>query len=191
LPERLDGYFARYAEVGDFAGVAIVAQGSSTLFEKAYGKVAVTSGADNTPNTRFRVASVSKAFTGAAVAMLASSGKLSLDDRLAKYLPTFPRADAITLRHLLLHRSGVGQAAGADVVTRCLGTDEILQHIARAPRLFEPGTSSSYSNEGVFILAVVVEKCGSFAPEPVTSCFPMAIGKDGGWAFFGRIGTKR
>ncbi len=158
LPERVDGYFARYAKVGDFAGVALMARGDRTLFEKAYGKADVSSGADNTPNTRFRVASVSKTFTGAAVAMLASAGKLSLDDRVAKYLPTFPRADVITLRHLLLHRSGVGQVTDADVATTCLGTDEILQRIARAPRLFEPGTSSSYSNEGFFILAVVVEK---------------------------------
>jgi len=158
LPERLDAYFARYAAAADFAGVALVARGNSTIFEKPYGKADMSTGAENTPNTWFRVASVSKTFTGAAVAMLASRGKISLEDPLAKYLPDFPRADAITLHHLLLHRSGVGQVAGTDIATKCLSTVEMLERIARAPRQFEPGVDSSYSNEGFFLLAVVVEK---------------------------------
>jgi CubicO group peptidase (beta-lactamase class C family) len=158
LAVRLDAYFSAYAAASDFAGVALVARGDSTLFEKAYGAADLSSGTPNTTGTRFRVASISKTFTGAAIALLAERGKLQLDDALSKYLPRFPRGGEITLRQLLLHKSGVGAVTDADVVTSCLPEDALVQRIARAKRQFEPGKGSSYSNEGFFLLSLVVEK---------------------------------
>ncbi len=154
----IDAYLASYAAAGDFAGVALVAHGDDVVFEGAYGKADASSGAPNAASTRFRVASVSKTFTAAAIAMLIERGKMRLDDPLAKYLPDFPRGADITIRHLLNHQSGVGALYDADILTTCFDEDTLVARIAKTPRMFEPGKTSSYSNEGFFLLAVVVEK---------------------------------
>lgn len=147
LDARVDAYVKPLVASHDFRGAVLIAKGEYPLVEKVYGVP---------KDARFRIASITKTFTGAAIAMLAERGKLSLDDKLAKYAPDFPAADKITLRHLLLHQSGIGNPDLAPCSKATLA--EIVADLAKKPLQFEPGKDSSYSNGGYALLAHVIEK---------------------------------
>ena len=94
---------------GDVPGAAVlVLRDGQPLLRRGYGLSDMDAGTQVTPATNFRLASVSKQFTAAAIVLLAQDGKLSLDDPVRKWLPSLPEvADPITLRHLLTHSSGL------------------------------------------------------------------------------------
>jgi D-alanyl-D-alanine carboxypeptidase len=120
--------------------------------------------ADNKPvdaDTRFEVGSVTKQFTAAAILQLQEQGKLSIDDRLSKYLPTFPNADKITLRQLLNQVSGLPDYTDMpDIVTEMAtvpdAAGKIAAYVAARPLDFVPGTMWEYSNTNYWLLGRVV-----------------------------------
>src|SRR5436305_1465043 len=105
LSAKVDRLLASLVERHDFSGVVLVTKRGETLVNRAYGKASYEFDAPITASTRFRIASITKTFTGAAVAILAERGKLAPTDLLSKYLPDFPNADKIQLRYLLFHVS--------------------------------------------------------------------------------------
>eukprot|EP01042_Synura_sphagnicola_P023007 gene23007-29331_t len=78
------------------------------LYSKGFGVANYEHPAAATPQTGFRIASISKQFTAAAILLLAEQGKLSLNDRLSRFLPDFPHSDTITLAQMLSHTAGLG-----------------------------------------------------------------------------------
>jgi CubicO group peptidase (beta-lactamase class C family) len=120
----------------------------------------------NTPQTIFEAGSVSKQFTAAAVLMLASDGRLSLDDPARKYIPELPDYGvALTVRHMLTHTSGlrdwgsVAGMAGWPRTTRVHTHAHVLEIVSRQRALnFTPGTRSSYSNTGYNLAAILVSR---------------------------------
>jgi len=90
------------------AGAAVlVAQNGKVLFQKGYGLADISAGTPITPQTKFRIGSITKQFTASAILKLQEQGKLSVGDKLAKFFPDFPRGREVTLRHLLTHTSGI------------------------------------------------------------------------------------
>src|SRR5690606_17065583 len=97
----------------------------------------------NTPQTVFRIGSMSKPFTAIAIMQLAEAGQLSLDDTVSKFLPDFPNGERITVHHLLSNRSGIRdyilmpeyQAIKKQRVT----TEQVIALFRNEPLLFEPG----------------------------------------------------
>src|SRR5580765_4894848 len=88
------------------AGVAVlVARDGKILFEQGYGSADIPDAVPVTTRTKFRIGSISKQFTAAAILKLQEQGKLNFTDRLSKYIPDFPRGDEVTLHHLLTHTS--------------------------------------------------------------------------------------
>ena len=158
IETRTDAWAKPFMDLGDFSGVILIAQGDRVLVEKAYGKADLQLGTPNRVDTRFRVASVSKTFTAAAVELLVAQGKLKLTDTLSRYVSGIPNGDSITIEELLLHESGVGVIEGGDAARDCLPQDELLARVRAAKPLFAPGKSSQYSNEGFFLLALVAER---------------------------------
>jgi CubicO group peptidase (beta-lactamase class C family) len=158
LAAAADAYFAPLAASGDFAGTVLVARGDRVLFEKGYGFANAEMRAPNTPETVFRVASLTKTFTAAAIAMLAERGTVKYTDSLSTYLPDFPAGNRIRIRDLLLHRSGVANPSYEEIVTSRLSLDDLVTHLAGKPLRFEPGTSVQYSNGGYVLLAAVIER---------------------------------
>lgn len=143
---------------GDFSGVALVARGDTIEFVRAGGVADRSSGAKITPETRFNLGSINKTFTALAIAQLIQEGRVSLDDRLAKFLPDHPNAEAaakITIRQLISHRGGVAQFMGADFGGGTVA--EMAQRVGREPQAFEPGAQQQYSNGGYVLLGRVVE----------------------------------
>jgi CubicO group peptidase (beta-lactamase class C family) len=142
-----------------------VFQNGKPLLVKAYGSANLELKVPANNDSVFRIGSVTKQFTAVTLLLLQEEGKLSLDDKLAKYYPDFPRASDITLAQMLHHTSGIYNYtehkdffAKDGFVART--TDEMVQYIAGLPKTqdFEPGTSWYYSNSAYFILGGVIEK---------------------------------
>jgi CubicO group peptidase (beta-lactamase class C family) len=110
-----------------------------------------------TPQTTFRIASVTKQFTAAAILKLQEEGKLSVEDKLSKYIPDFPRGDEVTLRHLLTHTSGIREYLSnqPDIATT---TEAIFDKIKKCGYDFDPGAKWSYSNSGYVLLGYILAK---------------------------------
>jgi len=158
VASRADRWLSGYESAGDFSGVVLLAQGDKILFEKAYGYADPQVRSPNRAETRFRVASISKTFTAAAVELLVAQGKLKYSDTLGRYISGVPNGDAITIEQLLAHESGVGVLDFEDLYRECVPQDEVLSRLKSVKPLFAPGAKSSYSNEGYFLLASVVER---------------------------------
>src|SRR5581483_2620276 len=121
----------------------------------------------NTPtpvdeSTLFGLGSVTKQFTAAAALLLAERGKLSVNDRVAKYYPGLTRANAITLLDLMNHVSGYTDYYPLDFVDRRMlapiAPDDLIRDYAGARLDFEPGTRWSYSNTGFVLLGRILER---------------------------------
>jgi D-alanyl-D-alanine carboxypeptidase len=168
-PSAMAGEIDRVAEKavadGETIGlqVAVIRDGREVI-SKGYGLANVEQNTRVTPETGFRVGSVSKQITAAAILLLAEDGKLSIDDPVAKVFPDFPRSGEVTIRQLLGHTSGLHNFTDnpPDVRDYQAGqtTDQRVDLIARQAVVydFEPGTRWSYSNSGYYLLGAIVEK---------------------------------
>lgn len=159
----VDSLFAPFVRPGaPGASVAVVSRGRHLLHE-AVGLSDVAAGTRATVETSYRLASLSKSFTAAAVLVLADEGRLSLDAPVREILLELPsHASGVTLRHLLSHASGLRDYEDFVPDTqRMQVTDaDVLRLIAdHADALyFPPGTAWRYSNTGYALLALVVER---------------------------------
>lgn len=135
-----------------FSGIALIADHGQVLLRKGYG----LNGPDKliTPDDQTRIASLTKAFTAAAVMKLAEDGKLQLDDTLESYIPGFPQGDEITLHMLLSHTSGLTSNFPR---TAGLTLEQTIEAIKSKPLAFAPGADFKYSNSGYMLLGRIVE----------------------------------
>ena len=141
--------------------IAVVRRGRPVL-AKGYGYADLADRIPATATTIYRLASITKEFTAAAILHLAEQGRLTLDDPVVEHLPDHPGLDPrITLRHLLSHTSGIADARVFSALeeTGGVGTDrgELIDLVASQPLDFEPGTQHSYSNMGFVLLGAVIE----------------------------------
>lgn len=157
LPAKLDSYLQPYVRVKDFSGVVLIAQAERVAVVREYGLADRGRGLRNQRSTAFRLASLSKTFTAAAIMMLIERGKVQLQDPLSRFFPEFPNGEHITVEQLLLHESGVGELDSPDLMRQCPDSDGMVRLIAKVPPFFAPGSSDRYSNEGYVLLAAVVE----------------------------------
>jgi CubicO group peptidase (beta-lactamase class C family) len=143
------------------ASVLVVRDGRAVV-RRSYGMADLEAGIAATPETNYRLASVSKQFTAAAILLLAQDGRLTLDDRARRWLPALPAAaDTVTLRHLLTHTSGLVDYE--DVMdpadTRQVHDADVLRLLESQDRTyFAPGSGYRYSNSGYALLALIVER---------------------------------
>ena len=158
------------------ASVIVLREGE-VVFRKSYGLANVEESTVATPDTHYRLASVTKQFTAAAILALAERGKLSLDDSIRRHLPTLPPyADSITIRHLLTHTSGVADYEDimpAELKEQLSDADVLRLLESQTKTDFTPGTSYHYSNTGYAFLALIVERASgqTFADFLRTSIF--------------------
>jgi CubicO group peptidase (beta-lactamase class C family) len=105
--EKLQTFMEQKREEIGFNGTILVAKHGEILLSRGYGYADFENKIDNTPDTVFPIASLSKSFTALSILQLEGQGKLSIDDRLNKYFDDFPNGDNITIHHLLTHSSGI------------------------------------------------------------------------------------
>jgi CubicO group peptidase (beta-lactamase class C family) len=158
LRSKLDEYIRRYAQNGDFSGNVFILKGNNVLFSASYGKANFELNAPILTDSKFRIASVSKTFTAAGIVLLKNQGRLSLSDKLSKFIPDFIMADSITVEELLLHRSGIADIEYDKYALDNVPMVDIINSIKNKPLYFKPGSRSKYSNSGYLILAAIIEK---------------------------------
>jgi CubicO group peptidase (beta-lactamase class C family) len=105
---RMDQIVQNYVSNGQFIGSVLVARDNQVLLSKGYGSANLEWNIPNSPTTKFRLGSITKQFTAAAILLLEEQGKLKIEDPINKYLPDAPPAwDKITIYHMLTHTSGI------------------------------------------------------------------------------------
>ena len=167
------------------ASVAVVRDGK-LAYANAYGFARLEPKTPASPSMRYSIGSISKQFTASAILMLAEEGKLSLEDRVVRWLPELTRAKDVTLRQLLSMTSGYQDFWPQDYVMPGMLQPATAQQIAdtwaKKPLDFEPGTKWQYSNTNFVIAGMVVERVAGmplidflrqrvFTPLQMTSVF--------------------
>ena len=155
---RMDQIVRSYVTSGTFTGSVLVARGSDVLFSKAYGLANVEWNIPSTPGTRFKIASITKQFTAAAILLLEERGKLKIDDLVKTHLPEAPPDwDRITLFHLLTHTAGFPGLQSP--ITSTDGTVAgYVTALMQRPLETQPGERFSYTNAGYFVLGHLIQK---------------------------------
>lgn len=155
LGKDLDIVLTRLSNEG-YSGSALVVRKGEIVLEKGYGLADRERNIRNTSTTLFNVASVAKVFTAAAILQLEEKGKLSTNDRISKYLGSFPKGKSeATIHHLLTHTSGlVVKGASLDYSSR----KAFLQSVKDTPMASRPGEKYQYLNAGYSLLAAIVEE---------------------------------
>jgi CubicO group peptidase (beta-lactamase class C family) len=165
----IDEEFAEFDRPGAPGLALMVIEDGKPSVVRAFGLANLETGAHCRPDTTFRLASLSKAFTAMAIMILAEKRLLSLDDKLPRFFPNFPHyGNEITVRQLLTHTSGLFDyedliSAGTTAQLRDRDVLEILQRQERSK--FQPGVEFSYSNGGYALLALIVESVSGTAFE--------------------------
>jgi CubicO group peptidase (beta-lactamase class C family) len=159
--DQLDGLMSRYSGNVPGASLLVVKDGAPVV-RRSWGMADLENHIAAEPRTNFRLASVTKQFTAAAILLLKQDGKLSLDDPIRKWLPSLPAVlDPVTIQHLLTHTSGIIDYE--DVMPK--GTtkqvhDADVLHLLESQdsTYFTPGSKYQYSNSGYSLLSLIVEK---------------------------------
>ena len=162
-PARLDQQVQAYAELGKFNGAVAVARDGKPVLARGYGKANFEWDIPNSPDTKFRLGSITKQFTGMAVLLLEEQGKLSVADPIARLIPEAPEAwKAVTIHHLLTHTSGIPNFTALPDYNKLKRTSTAPVDTARAlfdkPLEFDPGTKMKYSNTGYILLGAIIER---------------------------------
>lgn len=144
--------------------VLAVARKGKILHQSGHGMANIRKGIPNSPDTVFRIGSISKQFTAFTIFMLEDQGHLKLTEDVRKYVPELPKySRPILIRHLIHHTSGLRsyEYLFAMACRRPISqtTEETMAMVCRQKELnFMPGTEHSYSNTGYLLMAKIVEK---------------------------------
>ncbi|MDW2980248.1 MAG: serine hydrolase domain-containing protein [Rhodanobacter sp.] len=165
-PDPTDALMQRYA--GDVPGASLlVLKDGKPVVRRGYGLANLEDGERATPATNYRLASVSKQFTAAAILLLAENGRLDLDDPVRRWLPSLPETTAaVTLRQLLDHTGGLVdyEELIPPGTTEQLSDNDVLRMLSATPKTyFAPGSAYRYSNTGYVLLGLVVERASGIS----------------------------
>ena len=145
----------------DLNGAALVAKDGEILYAKGFGMADAASNRANSPETRFRLASITKQFTAMAILILESRGLLDRSDSICDYIYDCPEAwKVVTIEHLLDHTSGIADFTDQpdfDSLTAATPAQTVAG-VADIPLRWEPGESFSYTNTGYVLLGMAIEK---------------------------------
>lgn len=155
---------------GWFNGTLLVAKQGEILLLKGCGMAAVEHEIPLRPEHNFRIGSITKQFTAAAVLLLQQQGLLNVHDSIDTYIPGYPNGDKITIHHLLTHTSGIPNLTDLpeyrDVWMKAHTTPEkTLDYFKGRELQFVPGEKAAYSNSGYVLLTYLIEKVSGIAYE--------------------------
>lgn len=153
----------REVTTGETSGMAVlVARDGKIVFQEGFGFADLANKTQVTPETKFRIGSISKQFTAAAMVRLAEEKKLSLDDSLSKYFPDFPNGEEIKLHQLLTHTSGIHSYTGKPEflsrVRQPIEPAKLIEWFRDDKPDFAPGQGYLYNNSAYFLAGEIVAK---------------------------------
>ncbi|OJJ17289.1 hypothetical protein BKI52_31810 [marine bacterium AO1-C] len=162
VSKKVDEYMKPLLQMKDFSGNVFIKYKDDIIISKSYGLANADWGITNALRTKFHIASLTKTFIAAGIAILQEHQKIRLEDKLAKFLPDFPKGEQITIRHLLTHSAGVPDFYALPeyekLKTQPMTIQQWIELVKTKPLDFAPGTQNSYSNTGYALLAKVIEK---------------------------------
>ena len=163
LAAKVDEDMQGHVKTNGFSGSILLAREGKPLVSKGYGLANIEWEIPNTPQTKFRIGSITKQFTSMAVMQLREQGKLKLEDSVCLYVAPCPEAwKAVTIHHLLTHTSGIpsytGLAEWRKVMMAPKTVDEMIGLFRDLPLQWTPGEKFAYNNSGYFLLGAILEK---------------------------------
>lgn len=154
-----------YTAYKSFNGSVLIAEKGKVIYKKGFGFANMEWDIPNAPNTKHRLGSISKQFTGMLILQLAEAGKIDLHAPITKYLPDYPKVngDKITTHHLLTHTSGIPNYTSFPDFFKNKSRDPytptaFVKEFSEMDLDFAPGERFSYSNSGYFLLGVLIEE---------------------------------
>ncbi len=163
ITAKINGYMDALVKAGKFNGSILIAREKKVLTSRGYGMANFELDVPNTPQTKFRLGSITKPFTAMAIMILQERGKLSVQDSICKYLTDCPPAwQQITIHHLLSHTSGMAKHDKAGVYLKTammpMTVTQLIDGFKNKPADFKPGEKFDYNNNGYILLGYVIEK---------------------------------
>ncbi|MEM7263312.1 MAG: serine hydrolase [Planctomycetota bacterium] len=162
LPTRIEERLRQHHELGQFSGAALIADAGKVIYRGAFGLANSDWGIPNEPDTKFRLASITKQFTAMLILRLVDAGKIELEAPIRRYLPDYP-AEAghrVTVHHLLNHTSGIPSYTNLPgFMTRDsfhhYPANEFIAKFCSGPLEFDPGSQFRYNNSGYYLLGAI------------------------------------
>ena len=164
--DKIDRLVQVYHDNQLFSGAVLVAEHGKVIYRKGFGYANMEWDIPNTPDTKFRLGSLTKQFTAAIIMQLVERGKLGLDGRITDILTDYPgkTGDKITIHQLLTHTSGLPSYTDIpeyfkdNYVRKSMKPREIIDLFKDRELTFEPGSRWAYSNSGYIVLGAIIEK---------------------------------
>lgn len=173
-----DALFENAIGIDEPGAAVLLAKDGKITYQKGFGLANVNKEDQITPETHFRIGSITKQFTASAILKLQEQGKLKLTDRLSQYIADYPRGDEVTIHHLLTHTSGIKSYTDKinfedqEVTKPIQSIESHIESFKNDPYNFDPGESWSYNNSGYFLLGYIVEKVSGKSYESyLQDCF--------------------
>ena len=197
---RIDNLMSLYHKYGQFNGSVLVADDGKVLYQKGFGLANMEWNIPNSPDTKFRLGSITKQFTATLILQLVEQGKIKLDGKLTDYLPDYRKdtGDKVTIHNLLSHTSGIPSYTSLpgffqNVSRNPFTVDDFIKKYASGDLEFEPGTKFVYDNSGYFLLGAIIEKVTGKPYEQVLkeNVFDPLGMKNSGYDRWGTILNKR
>ncbi len=163
ISEQIEDYLSQTYPATQPGATVIITKDGEMIFRGAYGMADLELAVPLAPDMVFRLGSITKQFTGAAILLLEQEGKLSVDDPITKFLPDYPtHGHDITVAHLLAHTSGIRSYTGIPgwmdkKIKEDLTLEELIDAFKSEPMDFAPGERYLYNNSGYVLLGAVVE----------------------------------
>ncbi len=163
VQQKVDEYIDAYVQMNQFSGSILIARNGHILVSKGYGYANYEFNIENTPQTKFRIGSLTKGFTALSIMQLVEHNKLSLEDKLIKFISDYPFGNEITIRNLLTMTSGIPNHTEFEDFNkkRRVFHYTLLQTIEtfkNKPLDFNPGERFEYSNSNYILLGYIIEQ---------------------------------
>jgi CubicO group peptidase (beta-lactamase class C family) len=163
LAAKLDAAVSPLFQRDQPGGAVLFARDGKVIYRKAFGLAERDNGIPLAPDSIFRIGSITKQMTAAAIFRLVDEGKVALEDDITKYLPDYPaKGKHITVHNLLTHSAGLRSYTDILVEPSTLTLDktvpEIIDDFSNEPLFFEPGEAIRYSNSNYVLLGAIIEK---------------------------------
>ncbi|WP_338554621.1 serine hydrolase domain-containing protein [Paenibacillus sp. KS-LC4] len=162
LESEIHDFFTSLERNEEYSGSVLISKDEKILFNRGYSFANREHQVKNTPETKFRIGSITKQFTAMAITILQEQGELNVVDNVSKFIPSYKYGDQIKLHHLLTHSSGIPNITQLpnikELMKQPTTTEKTVRLILDLEPEFVPNFKFQYSNSGYILLAYIIEK---------------------------------
>ncbi|MBV1839753.1 serine hydrolase domain-containing protein [Photobacterium ganghwense] len=158
LNVQVDQYLSHQNQYGRFSGNILIAKENKLIYESSFGMADVKMKRPVTPDSLFKVGSLTQPLTAAAILRLHEQGKLNLDEPVSKYYPKLKKADNITIAMLLNHTSGLFRDNSWREYDSSCKSDQLIKNTINTSADYPPHLIFNYSNANYYLLGGIIEK---------------------------------